>query len=70
MEKITRDQKPRWEKFFTVGKYYHVKYMYKGEDCEGGGTFKEWKYGFFYFQCDNGEWLILKPFNLVSATTS
>ncbi len=65
-----KDEKPRWEKFLVEGKYYHVKYRYRNKEFEDGGTFKKWEFGYLYFKCDKGDWIIVKPFDLISAVTS
>lgn len=65
------DKKPfRWEEFLVEGKYYHLKYKYNGKECEDGGTYKQFDFGFLYFKCDNGDWIMVKPFDMTSATTS
>jgi len=70
MEKTAMDKKPRWEEMLVTGKYYHVKYRYNGKEYEDGGTFQNWEYGNLYFKCDNGDWMIIKPFDIISATTT
>lgn len=60
----------RWKDVMVVGKYYQVKYRYNGKEYEDGGTFKEYNFGNLYFKCDNGEWIIIKPFDFISATTT
>ena len=67
---MKEDKKPRWEEMLVEGKYYQVKYRYAGIKYQDGGTFKKWEYGNLYFKCDNGDWMIIKPFDLISATTS
>ncbi len=66
----TPTKKLKWEDVMVKGKYYHVKYRYNGKEYEDGGTFQNWEYGNLYFRCDNGDWMIIKPFNLISATTT
>jgi len=70
MGKSKEENKPRWELFMVEGKYYQVKYRYNNKEFEDGGTFKKWEFGNLYFKCDNGDWMIVKPFDLISAVTS
>lgn len=70
MEKEGNGHKLKWENVMVVGKYYHVKYRYNNKECEDGGTFKSFEFGKLYFKCDNGDWIIVKPFDLITATTS
>lgn len=60
----------RWEDLMVVGKFYYIKYRYNGKECEDWGTYKQFDFGKLYFKCNNGEWVIVAPFNMISATTS
>jgi hypothetical protein len=70
MKRIDDKDKPKWGDVMVVGKYYQVKYRFNGKEFEDGGVFKELRHGNLYFKCSNGDWIIVKPFDLISATTS
>lgn len=59
----------KWENVLVVGKYYTVKYKYNGREWEGFGAFKQYEYGNLYFKQDNGDWIMVKPLNLISAAS-
>lgn len=69
-KKVDTQKKLRWQDVLVVGKYYQVKYRYNGKEYNDGGKFSAYEYGNLYFKCDNGEWINVKPFDLISATTS
>ncbi len=65
-----QEKQPRWESLLVEGKYYHVRYCYNGKEYEGFGAFKKWEFGNLYFKEDNGDWMMIKPFDLIKAVTS
>lgn len=65
-----KERKLKWEDVMVKDKYYTVKYKYNGKEFECFGAFKQYEFGNLSFKCDNGEWLAVKPFNIISVTTS
>lgn len=48
------------------GKYYTIKYRYRGREFEEFACYKQFDFGSYYFKQDSGDWLILKPSQIIS----
>jgi hypothetical protein len=54
------------DKEIQEGTICFVKWRYKGKEFEDTMSFRNFEYGKYYFESDDGDWLVASPSQIIS----